>query len=95
MGTVSFSFKQYDAKKVENAEFYQATKIEEKNFLTATKIKTVEFLEAKILDRKRTVNISQKLPFYVKFENVETASYGPAFPAPIGIAVIGFNNYIL
>jgi hypothetical protein len=37
----------------------------------------------------------QVLPFRVKFMNIGIESYGPDNPAPIGIAVIGFNNYIL
>jgi hypothetical protein len=35
------------------------------------------------------------LPFRVKFINIGIESYGPNNPPPIGIAVIGFNNYIL
>lgn len=36
-----------------------------------------------------------KLPFRVKFINIGIEPSGPGLPAPIGIAVIGFNNYIL
>jgi hypothetical protein len=35
------------------------------------------------------------LPFRIKFTNIGIESYGPNNPAPIGIAIIGFNNYIL
>lgn len=36
------------------------------------------------------------LPFRVKFVNVGIASnYGPGNAAPIGIAVIGINNYVM
>jgi hypothetical protein len=35
------------------------------------------------------------LPFRVKFINIGIESYGPNNPAPIGIAIIGYNNYIL
>lgn len=38
---------------------------------------------------------SQKLPFRVKFLPVTFSQYGQNNPAPIGIAVIGINNYIL
>ena len=34
-------------------------------------------------------------PFRVRFTTVGVSNYGPSNPAPIGIAVIGFNNYIL
>ena len=60
-----------------------------------TRIKESNFYTAKIVQSKRTVKVSQKLPFYVRFENVKISAYGPSNPAPIGIAVIGFNNYIL
>lgn len=44
-----------------------------------------------------TVNskITETLPFRVKFTTIGIDSYGPGNPAPIGIAVIGINNYIL
>ena len=38
---------------------------------------------------------SSVLPFRVSFESLGVAGYSPSNPAPIGIAVIGFNNYIL
>ena len=58
-------------------------------------VKASNFYGAKVVESKRTVKVSQKLPFYVRFENVLISGYGPSNPAPIGIAVIGFNNYIL
>jgi hypothetical protein len=39
--------------------------------------------------------VNQSLPFRVSVANVTISAYGPSNPAPIGIAVIGFNNYIL
>lgn len=45
----------------------------------------------------RGIAISEMLPFRVRFNNVgiDPNPYGPGNPAPIGIAVIGANNYIL
>ena len=45
----------------------------------------------------KAVSISEMLPFKVRFTNIgiEDLVYGPGNPPPIGIAVIGFNNYIL
>jgi hypothetical protein len=60
-----------------------------------SKINQTEYGIAKIVNRQGNVKISQRLPFYVKFENIGISGYGPSFPAPIGIAVIGLNNYIL
>jgi hypothetical protein len=45
--------------------------------------------------RYRSTRISDFLPFRVSFQNITVEGYGPSSPAPIGIAVIGFNNYIL
>ena len=39
--------------------------------------------------------IESVLPFRVKFTTIGIDGYGPGNPAPIGIAVIGINNYIL
>jgi hypothetical protein len=41
------------------------------------------------------VKVTEVLPFRVKFTTIGIDSYGPGNPAPIGIAVIGINNYIL
>lgn len=39
--------------------------------------------------------INSVVPFRVRFINIGVEGYGSASPAPIGIAVIGVNNYIL
>jgi hypothetical protein len=39
--------------------------------------------------------IQEQLPFRVRFINKGFSAYGPENPPPIGVAVIGFNNYIL
>ena len=35
------------------------------------------------------------MPFRVNFQTIDMGAYSPSNPAPIGIAIIGFNNYIL
>lgn len=35
------------------------------------------------------------LPFRVAFTTIDTGGYSPQNPAPIGIAIIGYTNYIL
>jgi hypothetical protein len=50
---------------------------------------------AKISEGRRTVKINEVLPFRIRFTNIMVPGYGPSNPAPIGIAVIGLNNYIL
>ena len=71
-----------------------SAKILDKSFYTRS-VKESNFYNAKVLQSKRTVKVSQKLPFYVRFENINISAYGPSNPAPIGVAVIGGNNWIL
>lgn len=49
---------------------------------------------SKILHSPINVKINQKLPFRVRFSNIGVPGYASG-AAPIGIAVIGLNNYIL
>jgi hypothetical protein len=41
------------------------------------------------------VKVEEVLPFRVKFTTIGIEGYGPNNVPPIGIAVIGYNNYIL
>jgi hypothetical protein len=50
---------------------------------------------SKISEGRRTVKINEVLPFRVRFTNIMVPGYSATNPAPIGIAVIGLNNYIL
>jgi hypothetical protein len=50
---------------------------------------------SKISEGRRTVKINEVLPFRVRFTNIMVPGYSASNPAPIGIAVIGLNNYIL
>jgi hypothetical protein len=58
-------------------------------------VKAKNYPITKINDIVRNVAINQVLPFRIKFTTVTIPGYGPNNPAPIGIAVIGVNNYIL
>ena len=50
----------------------------------------------KIVEGKRLVKIQQTLPFRVRFINITVPGYSfPNNVPPVGIAIIGFNNYIL
>ena len=44
---------------------------------------------------KRFLEAADILPFRVAFENIWITAYGPGHAAPIGIAIIGYSNYIL
>jgi hypothetical protein len=41
------------------------------------------------------VKVKDELPFRVRFTNIGVNSYGENNVPPIGIAIVGFNNYIL
>jgi hypothetical protein len=58
-------------------------------------IESVDYPIVKISQGRRTVRINEVLPFRIKFTNIMVPGYSASNPAPIGIAVIGFNNYIL
>lgn len=49
----------------------------------------------KISQKPIKVKINNNLPFRVKFLPGIISEFSPNNPAPIGIAVIGVNNYIL
>jgi hypothetical protein len=59
-------------------------------------IKHVKYPLSKIADLSPKPRIEEILPFRVRITNVGIASnYGPGNGAPIGIAVIGVNNYVM
>ena len=66
------------------------------NVIHDAKPVTVDYVIAKAIKQVHTAKVMSILPFYVKFTNIGIeGGYGPSNPAPIGIAVIGTNNYIL
>ena len=71
-----------------------SAKVQDKSYKTG-KINASTYALAKPVESKRSVKVSQKLPFYISFQNVTISGYGPSNPAPIGIAVVGYSNYIL
>jgi len=58
-------------------------------------IQTSKFFKSRIRETPGSVRINSVLPFRVKITNIGIPGYAPNNPAPIGIAIIGFNNYIL
>jgi hypothetical protein len=67
----------------------------EKRSYTVKYVKNSNFFKSKIFYRPGTVKINETLPFRIKFTNVGIPGYGPSGAAPIGIAIIGLNNYVL
>jgi hypothetical protein len=61
-----------------------------------TKFQESDYAITKILYRQPYgVRVRQELPFRVRFTTIGVPSYGLGNVPPIGIAIIGFNNYIL
>jgi hypothetical protein len=58
-------------------------------------VKTDKSSRTRISENKYRSRISYAVPFRVKFINIGIEGYGPGTIPPIGIAVIGVNNYIL
>lgn len=58
-------------------------------------IYTSDYSVAKVYKAYPTVKINEVLPFRIKITTLGIESYGPNNPAPIGIAIIGLNNYVL
>lgn len=59
------------------------------------RITTADYSRSKIIYRPGRVVVTDTIPFRVKFTNIGIPGYGPGNVPPIGIAIIGFNNYIL
>ena len=58
-------------------------------------VKHNEYPKVKVSDSKYSTIVKDILPFRIKVYNVGLQEYSPNNPAPIGIAIIGFNNYVL
>jgi len=58
-------------------------------------ITTEKTFNSSVSQTKNLASIVSILPFRIKFINVGIMTYSADNPAPIGIAVIGFSNYIL
>ena len=61
----------------------------------AQTIESSDYPIARISEGRKTVRINEVLPFRIKFTNIMVSGYSQNNVPPIGIAVIGLNNYIL
>lgn len=58
--------------------------------------KTKNSFRSKIIFKSGKSKVENIVPFKIRFTNIGIgSSYGPGNAAPIGIAVIGINNYIM
>jgi len=58
-------------------------------------INAVTYGAIKISKPSPIVKINEVLPFRIRITNIQIPGYSAAYPAPIGIAIIGLSNYIL
>lgn len=89
--TSKLNDKDYANSKIKNVSFN--TKINDEQPITKS-IKEVKHT-AKIKNISNGVRINEVLHFRVKFTNIQIPGYGPNNVPPIGIAIVGINNYIL
>lgn len=66
-----------------------------KNVRAASNISAYDYSIFNLSELKRDVKINEVLPFRVRFTNIGINVYGPNNVPPIGIAIVGLNNYIL
>jgi hypothetical protein len=59
-----------------------------------SKVKDIKH-SAEIIEKSNKTNITEMLPFRIRFKTIGISGYYPNNAAPIGIAIIGLNNYIL
>jgi hypothetical protein len=73
----------------------QSSSIISEDYITDL-IETSNYFVTKVSNKNSVIVMpSEVLPFRVSFTTLGIESYGPNNPPPIGIAIIGNNNYIL
>ena len=73
-----------------------SNKIDVSNIAFDSKLrKAIDYSIIDIHDMSSSVAISDISPFRIKFSNIGIIQYPSGTAAPIGIAIIGFNNLIL
>lgn len=93
IGTVKKIFlADYPITKITDYSF--RTRMLDKTFMSSN-IKSKSYAITKISNDDRFVRLETDIPFRVKFTTIGIEGYGPNNVPPIGIAVIGYSNYIL
>lgn len=65
------------------------------DYLKTKSVKQTETFKVKVSQSLYKAKVESILPFRIRLQNINLATYNSNNPAPIGIAIIGFNNYIL
>lgn len=71
--------------------------IEQYDYSKTKSVKTISYGSLEELETLQIVNANpiQDLQFRVRFLRTDPISYSTNTPAPVGVAVVGVNNYIL
>lgn len=71
--------------------------IEQYDYAKTKSIKTISYGQLEHLETLESTNTVpiQNLQFRIRFIRTDPISYSTNAPAPVGIAIIGVNNYIL
>ena len=70
-------------------------KLTDINYLKAKSVKQTDTFKVKVSQDLPKAKVENILPFRIRLENINLATYNANNPPPIGIQIIGFNNYIL
>lgn len=57
--------------------------------------KNIQHRTSEFTDIKPCIKINEIIPFYVRFTNIGIGGSQGSLVPPIGIAIVGVNNYIL
>jgi hypothetical protein len=69
--------------------------ITDKKPLNTQLVKNKKYYRSNISESRGTVKINEVLPFRIRFTDIRVPGYSSSNVPPIGIAIIGINNYIL
>jgi len=85
-----------DTDQVNSRIFFNQRRVAVQNERTKlSDLEATNYPISRITDDEIITKIEEVLPFRVRFVNLGIEAYGPENPPPVGVAVIGFNNYIL
>jgi hypothetical protein len=65
------------------------------DYLRTKSVKQIQTFKVKVSQDLYKTKVENILPFRIRIENINLATYNANNPAPIGIAIIEKNNYVL
>ena len=70
-------------------------KLTDIGYLQAKSVKQTNFNKVKIKEFPPKAKVESILPFRIRLTSINLATYNANNPAPVGISIIGGNNWIL